>query len=125
LQRWNLPDISQVIFRLDVEIQEGELSKLLVSNEINPKAWNTMFLHACLTKRSIIHSINFGDVLAVKARAGKVIVDEELTNIKGQSFIPFSRWCTSVPQLQSAVMHIVHYVFVGQLFLFFPVPAQK
>jgi hypothetical protein len=31
-----------------------------------------MFPHACLIKRSIIHSINFGDVLAVKARAGKV-----------------------------------------------------
>jgi hypothetical protein len=32
-----------------------------------------MFLHACLIKRSIIHPINFGDVLAVKAREGKVI----------------------------------------------------
>jgi hypothetical protein len=77
LQQWNLPGISQVILRLDVEIQEEELSKLLVSNEINPEAWGTMFLHACLIKRSIIHPISFGNVLAVTAK------QEELTNIKG------------------------------------------
>jgi hypothetical protein len=54
-------------------MQEEELPKLLVSNEINPKAWGTMLFHACLIKRSIIHSINFRDVLAVKARAGILI----------------------------------------------------
>jgi hypothetical protein len=65
-------DISQIIRRLDVEIQVEKLPELLVSNEINPEAWSTMFLHACLIKRSIIHSISFGDILVVKARAGKV-----------------------------------------------------
>jgi hypothetical protein len=32
-----------------------------------------MFLHAYLIKRSIIHPISFGNVLAVRARTGTVI----------------------------------------------------